>query len=795
VRIEISLSSTDRELHETKLFRLKFRPSDIIVPNWTLNPQDLEGILGLWLWSLKHDPRLETGDGHGNKISVADRIGKARIIGIDHLSHFARWGHMLDRWSDKRPCDDGRTWDLYIPKDDVTDPRTIWLPNITPCAPAEFEIIDKTLPEKLIRFGGWGNVADYTSLKDHVSVRGFGTEEPLDLFCTVELFCTVLRAILDENSIQLGEAVPIEKEGQLGWENEKVSKVLGAFVNGLLGNHYNAIFCLIPILTGHMWIPKGRFLLSALLKSSIQHQQKQEWEKAEIMLKDACLNYCSSPVEGIQGLQEALSHNANPTDIRDFSFYLGFEEHLSAVVALGELYISALWSAPSNRRLEKFGTSGIQWMQQKLAKEGEYRPFLYMQTDRDPSYRATIESVILTYTLNACALLGSHQDVRLKGEEGWMVWKPKSAYQDSSLEPPNVSYPLSYKEERKRLSQNRFQISRLGEITLSSSGHWPERGELILSAVEHSSPEVLVWFLERTDKSHIKDDEIQVAIQRCLEKDDAVIAKVFLDCGVNLEQTFGLYHSTDVLWLLLGLDMDTNWGNILLSCMESNWLEAVVILLRKKKTYPDRENSDKRTALLIASERGNLAMVDRLLQEEEFHPNVKDQEGCTPLIRAAKNGYANVVDRLIDVPDIEIQRSACRPLLIIAVEHIVDYPNILTKLLQENMVRDIVLAYVHSDGRNLLSYAAENGLEAIVKNLLDMNKKMKAFNPDWQDDYGRTPLSYAAAAGNEKIVGMMLETNEVNPNSTDIKGRTPAFWAESNGHTGVVLKIVGRGHL
>jgi ankyrin repeat protein len=783
---------------------LSFR---VDLPNWNLNPQKIEGILGLWLWSLKHDKRLETGDGHGNKISVADKIQKARIIGMVQLLGFEDWGRLFERWLDRPGRLEGRTLDLYIPEDDITDPRTIWQ-DTCPCVPAESETIDKTLPENLIRFGGWGNVAHY-ALKDLVKVRAIFVEEPLDLFCTVELFCTVLRAILEDNSIQLGEPAPIEKEGRLGWENEKVSKVLSAFVDGMLGTHYNAM-CLIPILTGHVWVPKGRFLLSALLKSSIQYQQKQEWQRAEAMLKDACLDYQSSPIEGIRGLQEALSHNATITDLHKFTRYLRFEECLSAVVALGELYLSALWCAPSNRILEKFGTSGIRWMQQNLTKEAERAnrwklpqrrdtlddpPIYTMHADRDPSYGALIESIILTYTLNACELLGSHQDVRRPGKEGWMAWRPKSAYQDSSLDTANISYPLSYREERNRLSQARFLISSSSQIALSPSVPYDE---LILSAVEHSSPEVLAWILERTKDFHIKDDEIQAAIQRCLEKDDAVIFKVFLDYGVNFEhfeQTFGHYHSTDVFWLLLDLGVDMNWGTILLSCIESNWLEAVASLLRKRKTYPDRENSDKRTALLIASEQGNLAMVNRLLREKHFHPNVEDNEGFTALERAAEKGHVSVVDRLLDVPGIELRWKAdnkCKPLVIMAVGHIVEYPKILTKLLQPDMIWKIDKTYVHSDGRSLLSYAAEKGLETAVKDLLNQKEKNKAFNPDLQDDYGRTPLSYAAAAGNEKIVDMLLEVSEVNPNSTDVEGRTPAVWAESNGHNGIALKIAER---
>jgi hypothetical protein len=89
-----------------------------------------------------------------------------------------------------------------------------------------------------------------------------------------------------------------------------------------------------------------------------------------------------------------------------------------------------------------------------------------------------------------------------------------------------------------------------------------------------------------------------------------------------------------------------------------------------------------------------------------------------------------------------------------------------------------------SYGRTPLSWAAESGHEAVVKQLLSTGK----VDADSKDNYyGQTPLWWAAESGHEAVVKLLLSTGKVDADSKDnYNGRTPLSLAAGRGHEAVV---------
>ena len=75
-----------------------------------------------------------------------------------------------------------------------------------------------------------------------------------------------------------------------------------------------------------------------------------------------------------------------------------------------------------------------------------------------------------------------------------------------------------------------------------------------------------------------------------------------------------------------------------------------------------------------------------------------------------------------------------------------------------------------------------------MKLLLDRNE----VNPDSRSNYNNTPLLCAAQCGQEGIVKLLLDRKEVNLNSKNNDGRTPLDYAAAIGHEGIVKLLQDR---
>ncbi|KAK2747592.1 hypothetical protein FQN55_004946 [Onygenales sp. PD_40] len=157
-----------------------------------------------------------------------------------------------------------------------------------------------------------------------------------------------------------------------------------------------------------------------------------------------------------------------------------------------------------------------------------------------------------------------------------------------------------------------------------------------------------------------------------------------------------------------------------------------------------------RTPLQKAAENNKVGLVKLLLATNGVDPNSIDDLGCSPFWWAAGAGYDSVVELFLNCETVDRNARDSQwlstPALTLSIQR------------KHYAVSELLIA---ADGVDL----------------------------DAADDYGRTPLYWAARNGQVGLVKLLVVANGVNLNPRDNDGLTASSWAKRNGHEDVIAEL------
>ncbi|KAH6982589.1 ankyrin repeat-containing domain protein [Ilyonectria destructans] len=721
----------DRATHREQLISVTLKPPpESTQTGWKIDSARLEAILGLWMWSLVSDERLETKDDSSHKTSLAEIIERARIVSAgpdnntwDHKSN--RQGEM-DLWLGPNAIKLPDTT-LTLDNDDDYGLINLWRKHKSDTeSDRDYWSKEEDKSQSygsLQRFCGWNPV--YESLRSgpldsirKLRVQFYSTNLSLLDICAQELFAALTISLT--GLLSVGETTLVESAGNVRLDNPTVSALAKAFVEGGLGSYSDAILCIVPAFGNQLPLPAPKVMLEALMGEAETYRKKSEWKRAEILLRWACQRYCRS-----DGREEGSTPTAS-----DSRFIA------KALRATGELYRWSLAHRLDDDR-KKFGIKGVEWMTEGYSSAGQSNP-------------------------EVTEILDCYQAIAKKIAEG-PAGKGWVQDTDGIQGTGRTQHPLL------QAIQDRTRKEALYHLCFITTGEFgSEYLEPALPlAVRNDWSEVVYAILEMKANPNSQDEDGRTAISYCAQFGYQSYLRPFIDLGTFLDQP-DKDQRTPLHW-----------------AAQTGRIYASKLLLDTGHVDLNRRDVAGWTPLRWAAEKGHEAVV-RLLLEKGADTEATDKDGWTPLRRAAENGHEAVVRLLLEKgAELESKDEEYTNIqLSIAARY--GHEAVVRLLLEKGA--DTEAKDKDKDGWTPLRWAAENGHEAVVRLLLEKGAELEAKD----EDYRQTPLGRAAENGHEAVVRLLLEKG-ADTEATDKDGWTPLRWAAEKGHEAVVQLLLEKG--
>ncbi|UKZ58095.1 hypothetical protein TrVGV298_011960 [Trichoderma virens] len=749
---------------------------------WRLkNRLELEGLLGLWVWSLKSDPAVETSDLQSRfTVSRATEVPARRIVSCnkniaetdlkvwlgDKISNFTE--HELRPTPIQRGDPSITKWQKGMEQD------------------------------REVRFFGW-HTAELSQSHEFVPfiVSSTSTTGSLLSLCTQEVFGFFIASMLDIVD-DIGD-ISIQEPLHFRLENDLVSEIIKLFTQTQLGSKEDALLCVLPPMIPRLKLSSTGNAVGAAMTKANEHRRRGEWAHAETVLRWAW-KICNESQPHPMG-ESCQNHEST----------VAGEQIQQAAISLGELY---RWAIRSND-MKEFGLSGIKWLSNQKSSSKEPGPLAVGKIiDR---YSGIIEAVEQGNNINGGGQLSKIKDdlnatllyltlsTSMTNEDKGkaLCSAAKHGWAEVVLALLELGAEPDFKDPKQHSRTALSQAAEKGHFNtmkkLIDWGAFPNSADAnhrtplsYASEMGHNSAIEILLADQRVDPD-TEDNSGRTPLLHAAGRGHEAVVKLLVKSGkVDLEAK------------------DKDGQTLLVLAVERRYEAIVKLLVESGKVDLEARDKDGQTPLVLAVERGYEATV-KLLVESGADVNAKDKDGQTPLLWAMRNVYRNeaVIKLLIDRgADLEAKDKDGRTLLSRAagygnksvVKLLIDRGADLeakdnhgqTPLLWAARYGDDAIVKLLVDrGVNLeakddnyeqtsLLWVAENGDEAVVKLLVDKGADLEAKNK-----YGRTPLSRAAGKGHKAVVKLLVDRG-ADREAKDYNGQTPMLWAAEEGHKKVV---------
>ncbi|VUC26885.1 unnamed protein product [Clonostachys rosea] len=190
--------------------------------------------------------------------------------------------------------------------------------------------------------------------------------------------------------------------------------------------------------------------------------------------------------------------------------------------------------------------------------------------------------------------------------------------------------------------------------------HWGPLGSPFHAACMNEQREMMAFLLEKGADLNLQGGYWGSPIQYAIRQRDLQLIQYLLENGADVTKSpndgrtaihgAAVRGDIKIAGIMLKKEAEICGMNNQNSATES---PSLILNLR----YSHLRDEYGHTPLLLASQKGDLPLVNMFIDKHPFSVNALDWQGSTALMAAVRNGHVKVVERLLGFKDIEVDRK------------------------------------------------------------------------------------------------------------------------------------------